>query len=236
VFGEDQPPISSTKSLTGHSLGATGVQEAIYCILMMQGDFIAASANVTELDPALRPGEIATERVDGAGSTRCSPTASASAAPTPRWRSAGSRVSRMGIMAGKRGLVMGVANDHSIAWGIAKTLHDQGAELALTYQGEGFGKRVRPLAESIGAPLVAAGRRDGRRLARRGVRGHQGGMGQHGLPRPRHRLFRQGRASGPLRRHVARELPRTMEISCYSFVDVTRRAAELMPRAARRSR
>jgi enoyl-[acyl-carrier protein] reductase I len=45
----------------------------------------------------------------------------------------------MGIMTGKRGLVMGVANDHSIAWGIAKTLHDQGAELALTYQGEGFG-------------------------------------------------------------------------------------------------
>jgi 3-oxoacyl-[acyl-carrier-protein] synthase-1 len=67
VFGDAQPPISSTKSLTGHSLGATGAQEAIYCILMMQGDFIAASANVTELDPALRPGEIVTERIDGAG-------------------------------------------------------------------------------------------------------------------------------------------------------------------------
>jgi 3-oxoacyl-[acyl-carrier-protein] synthase I len=49
------PPISSTKSLTGHSLGATGVHEAIYCLLMMQGGFIAASANVTTLDPALRP-------------------------------------------------------------------------------------------------------------------------------------------------------------------------------------
>ena len=49
------PTISSTKSLTGHSLGATGVQEAIYCLLMMQDDFITASANVTELDPALRP-------------------------------------------------------------------------------------------------------------------------------------------------------------------------------------
>ena len=49
------PKISSTKSLSGHSLGATGVQEAIYCLLMLQDDFIAASANVTELDPALRP-------------------------------------------------------------------------------------------------------------------------------------------------------------------------------------
>ncbi|WP_269584866.1 beta-ketoacyl-ACP synthase I [Roseibium sp. Sym1] len=67
VFGEAQPPVSSTKSLTGHSLGATGVQEAIYCLLMLQNDFITASANITELDPALKPGEIAMERVDNAG-------------------------------------------------------------------------------------------------------------------------------------------------------------------------
>ncbi|MFZ8941674.1 MAG: beta-ketoacyl-ACP synthase I [Gemmobacter sp.] len=62
IFGEGHvPPVSSTKSLTGHSLGATGVHEAIYSLLMMQGGFIAASANVTTLDPAIRPGEIATE-------------------------------------------------------------------------------------------------------------------------------------------------------------------------------
>jgi 3-oxoacyl-[acyl-carrier-protein] synthase I len=68
VFGEERmPKIASTKSLTGHSLGATGVHEAIYCLLMMQGDFIAASANVRELDPEIRPGEIATERIDDAG-------------------------------------------------------------------------------------------------------------------------------------------------------------------------
>jgi len=67
VFGENQPPVSSTKSLTGHSLGATGVQEAIYCLLMLQNDFITASANITELDPALKPGEIVTERRDNAG-------------------------------------------------------------------------------------------------------------------------------------------------------------------------
>lgn len=67
VFGDKQPPASSTKSLTGHSLGATGVQEAIYCLLMLQNDFMTASANINELDPALSEDEIVTERVDNAG-------------------------------------------------------------------------------------------------------------------------------------------------------------------------
>ncbi|RMC36633.1 beta-ketoacyl-ACP synthase I [Paracoccus alkanivorans] len=68
VFGEGStPPVSSTKSLTGHSLGATGVHEAIYCLLMLQNDFIAASANVQTLDPDIQPSEIATTRVDNAG-------------------------------------------------------------------------------------------------------------------------------------------------------------------------
>ena len=60
----------------------------------------------------------------------------------------------MPLMAGKRGLIMGVANERSIAWGIAKALHGQGAELAFTYQGEALGKRVRPLAESLGSDFV----------------------------------------------------------------------------------
>jgi len=65
IWGEGNvPPISSTKSLTGHSLGATGVHEAIYSLLMMQGNFITASANVSELDPAIREGEIATSLVE----------------------------------------------------------------------------------------------------------------------------------------------------------------------------
>ena len=66
IFGEGAtPPISSTKSLTGHSLGATGVHEAIYSLLMMQHGFIAASANVTQLDPEIAASEIATSRIDG---------------------------------------------------------------------------------------------------------------------------------------------------------------------------
>ena len=68
VFAEKQQPvISSTKSLTGHSLGATGVQEAIYSLIMLDKDFITASANISELDPALNANEIATKRVDNAG-------------------------------------------------------------------------------------------------------------------------------------------------------------------------
>ena len=68
VFGQGTtPPISSTKSMTGHSQGATGAQEAIYCLLMLQDDFIAPSINVETLDPALDPAEIATTRVDNAG-------------------------------------------------------------------------------------------------------------------------------------------------------------------------
>ena len=58
------------------------------------------------------------------------------------------------LMAGKRGLVMGIANDHSIAWGIAKTLGEHGAEMAFTYQNENFGKRLQPLADSVGSSLM----------------------------------------------------------------------------------
>src|SRR5580698_4422750 len=61
---------------------------------------------------------------------------------------------RMGITDGKRALIVGVANDKSLAWGIAQQLKAQGAEIALTYQGEVLEKRVRPLAESIGALMI----------------------------------------------------------------------------------
>ena len=59
------------------------------------------------------------------------------------------------LMAGKKGLVMGIANDRSLAYGIAKTVADHGAELALTYQGDALAKRVMPIAEKLGAPIVA---------------------------------------------------------------------------------
>ena len=65
TFGDNMPPVSSTKSLTGHSLGATGVQEAIYCILMQQHNFICASANIEEVDPEAAGLPIVQERKDG---------------------------------------------------------------------------------------------------------------------------------------------------------------------------
>ncbi|WP_018634137.1 beta-ketoacyl-ACP synthase I [Neomegalonema perideroedes] len=66
VFGKEAPPVSSTKSLTGHSLGATGVQEAIYCLLMMQENFLAASANIRNLDPVFANDPILLAREDNA--------------------------------------------------------------------------------------------------------------------------------------------------------------------------
>jgi enoyl-[acyl-carrier protein] reductase I len=84
------------------------------------------------------------------------------------------------LMKGKRGLIMGVANDHSIAWGIARTLAAQGAELAFTFQGEALGKRVKPLAQSLNVELVLPCDVD---IARE--------MGPAGFSGPRHRVLRQ---------------------------------------------
>jgi 3-oxoacyl-[acyl-carrier-protein] synthase-1 len=67
VFGDNIPPVSSTKSLSGHSLGAAGVHEAIYSLLMVEHDFISASANITQLDPAAEGFPIVRERKDSAG-------------------------------------------------------------------------------------------------------------------------------------------------------------------------
>jgi len=67
VFGDDMPLISSTKSLTGHSLGAAGAQEAIYSLLMLNNDFACESANIEELDPAFEGMPIVRKRIDNAG-------------------------------------------------------------------------------------------------------------------------------------------------------------------------
>ena len=64
------------------------------------------------------------------------------------------------LMQGKKGLIMGIANDRSLAWGIAKAVRGQGAEIAVTYQGEALLKRVRPLADQLGSSLVLPGGRD----------------------------------------------------------------------------
>ncbi len=132
------------------------------------------------------------------------------------------------IMKAKRGLIMGVANDHSIAWGIAETLAAHGAELAFTYQGEAFGRRVRPLARSVGSDLVLpCDVEDEASLDRvfDTLKSQWGGLDflLHAIAfSDRNEL--KGRYADTSRENFTR----TLLISCYSFTDVARRAASLM--------
>jgi enoyl-[acyl-carrier protein] reductase I len=134
-----------------------------------------------------------------------------------------------GLMAGKSGLIMGVANDHSIAWGIARTLAAHGASLAFTYQGEALGKRVKPLAASVGADLVLpcdvenVGSVDAvfAELAR--VWGRLDFL-VHAVA-----FSDKNELSGRYADTTRENFLRTMLISCFSFTEVARRAAAMMP-------
>ncbi|HTI01370.1 MAG TPA: enoyl-ACP reductase FabI [Acidisoma sp.] len=133
------------------------------------------------------------------------------------------------LMAGKRGVVMGVANDRSIAWGIAAACAAQGAEVAFTYQGEALEKRVRPLAESIGADIVlpcdvadeasidAAFAEVEKRWGKIDFLVHAIGWAD--------KAYLRGRYVDTPRAAFLQ----AMDISCYSFVAVCQRAAAMMP-------
>ena len=97
------------------------------------------------------------------------------------------------LMAGKRGLIMGLANDKSIAWGIAQACADAGAELAFTYLGDAFKKRAEPLAQRLGSDTLIDCDVLGPGLDRRGLCRNRSEMGQARLHRACHRLFRQER-------------------------------------------
>ena len=133
------------------------------------------------------------------------------------------------LMKGKRGLVMGVANERSIAWGIAKALHEEGAELAFSYQGEAFGKRVEPLAASVGSDFLVDVdvTNDASLDAAFGqIKDRWGSIDflVHAIAfADKNELA--GRFSNTSRENFATAL----NISCFSFIDVSRRAAELMP-------
>jgi enoyl-[acyl-carrier protein] reductase I len=134
------------------------------------------------------------------------------------------------LMKGKRGLIMGVANDHSIAWGIAKTLADHGAELAFTYQGEALGRRVKPLAQSVGSSLVLPC--DVEDLASvdavfAALEKEWGSLDfiVHAIGfSDKNEL--KGRYADTTRENFSR----TMVISCFSFTEVAKRAAAMMPK------
>ncbi|MBB4265681.1 enoyl-ACP reductase FabI [Roseospira visakhapatnamensis] len=132
------------------------------------------------------------------------------------------------ILAGKRGLVMGVANDRSIAWGIARACADHGAELALTYQGEPLLKRVRPLADKLGATcLLDCDVTDPASLDRafETLADRWGGLDfvVHAIA-----YSDKEELKGRYVDTSAENFDQTMRISCYSFTDVCRRADRLM--------
>jgi len=132
------------------------------------------------------------------------------------------------LFKGKRGLIMGVANDHSIAWGIAKAVAAEGAELAFSYQGEAFGRRVKPLADSIGAHLLLPcdvediGTVDAM-FAR--IREEWGGLDfvVHAIG-----FSDRNELKGLYAETSRANFTRTMVISCFSFTEIARRAADLM--------
>jgi len=134
-----------------------------------------------------------------------------------------------GLMAGKRGLIMGVANDRSLAWGVAKALADAGAELAFTYQGEALEKRVRPLAAQAGSSLVLpCDVMDDASMDATFNRLKQdwGAMdfALHAIA-----FSDKDELKGKYANTSRHNFQRSMEISCFSFTDMCRRAAELMP-------
>jgi enoyl-[acyl-carrier protein] reductase I len=134
-----------------------------------------------------------------------------------------------GAMSGKRGLVMGVANDHSIAWGIARMLAREGAALAFTYQGDALGRRVKPLAESVGSTLVLpcdVEQLDTVDAVFSTLAETWGSLDflVHAIAfSDKNEL--KGRYADTSRENFIR----TMMISCFSFTEVAKRAAALMP-------
>lgn len=134
-----------------------------------------------------------------------------------------------GLMKGKRGLVMGIANDHSIAWGIAQTLAAHGAEMAFTYQGEAFGRRVAPLAEKVGAKLLLpCDVEDSTSVASvfDALKSEWGSIDflVHAIG------FSDKNELKGLYADTSRDnFVRTMVISCFSFTELARHAADLMP-------
>ena len=133
-----------------------------------------------------------------------------------------------GLMAGKRGLIMGVANDHSIAWGIAKALHAQGADLAFTYQGSAFERRVRPLAESVGSDIVLPCDVE----QESDIGGVFGDLkerwGQVDVVVHAIAYSDKEELKGRYLNTSRANFRRTLAISCYSFTAVARQAARLM--------
>ena len=133
------------------------------------------------------------------------------------------------LMAGKRGLIMGVANDHSIAWGIARALAREGAELAFTYQGEHFGRRVKPLAASLGSTMLYSCDVESTDSMKAVFDALGAAWGSIDFVVHAVAFSDKSELKGRYAETSRENFSRTMVISCFSFTEVTRMAAELMP-------
>ena len=133
-----------------------------------------------------------------------------------------------GLMKGKRGLIMGVANDHSIAWGIAQALHAHGAEMAFTYQGEAFGRRVRPLADKVGASLVLPCDVEDSVSVDSVFDAMKAEWGTIDFIVHAIGFSDKSELKGLYADTTKENFIRTMVISCYSFTEVARKAAAMM--------
>ena len=133
------------------------------------------------------------------------------------------------LMKGKRGLVMGVANDHSIAWGIASELYRHGAELAFTYQGEAFGKRVQPLAAQAGSKLVMPCDVEDIATVDAVFAELDRQWGKIDFVLHAIAFSDKNELKGKYADTSRDNFIRTMVISCFSFTEIARRAAAMMP-------
>ncbi|WP_336055671.1 enoyl-ACP reductase FabI [Nitratireductor sp. CH_MIT9313-5] len=133
-----------------------------------------------------------------------------------------------GFMKGKRGLIMGVANDHSIAWGIAKKLAEHGAELAFTYQGEAFGRRVKPLAEKAGSKLLLPCDVEDSASIENVFSTLKEEWGSLDFLVHAIGFSDRNELKGLYADTTRENFIRTMVISCYSFTEVSRHAAAMM--------
>ena len=132
------------------------------------------------------------------------------------------------LMKGKRGLIMGVANHNSIAWGAAKALAAQGAEIALTYQGEAFGRRVRPLAAEIGSKLIIPCDVEDTASLDVVFQTLKDEWGTIDFVLHAIAFSDKNELKGLYADTTRENFSRTMIISCFSFTEVARRAAEIM--------
>ena len=133
------------------------------------------------------------------------------------------------LMAGKRGLIMGVANDHSIAWGIAKAVAAAGAELAFTYQGEAFGRRVNPLAEDVGAKLLLPCDVEDEASVAAVFEALKAEWGTLDFLVHAIGFSDKNELKGRYADTTRANFSRTMVISVFSFTEVARQAAAMMP-------